>query len=213
MNIVAIADTHGFHEQVTVPAGDVLIVAGDICPQGTLQDIKKFGAWLQEQPCKHKIVVAGNHDKPFEVENDLARKLITKGMPGIIYLQDNAVKIEQVKFYGSPWTPTFMSWYFMANRGAAIQEKWAMIPENIDVLITHGPPATILDSVRGLPLGCDDLLERILQINPQYHVFGHIHEGSGSTRKNGTTFINASICDGQYRPINKPIDFEFSQYQ
>jgi len=207
MKIVTIADTHGFHKQVTVPAGDALIVAGDICPQGTLQDIKKFCAWLQKQPCKYKIVVAGNHDKPFELENQLARKLLTKEAPEIIYLQDNVVEIEKVKFYGSPWTPTFMNWYFMADRGAAIQKKWAAIPKDIDVLITHGPPATILDGVRGIPLGCDDLLKKVQQINPQYHVFGHIHEGYGTTIRNGTTFINASVCDGRYRPINKPVVF------
>lgn len=208
MKIIAIADTHGFHKQVTVPAGDVLVVAGDICPQGTLQDIKKFCTWLQEQPCKYKIVVAGNHDKPFELENDLARKLLTRGVSGIIYLQDSVVEIEQVKFYGSPWTPTFMNWYFMADRDAAIRKKWTMIPEDIDVLITHGPPATILDGARGLPLGCDDLLEKVLQIKPQYHVFGHIHEGYGSTRRNDTTFINASVCDGRYNPVNRPIVFD-----
>lgn len=203
-----IADIHGYQQLLTIPAGDVLVVAGDICPFGTIEEIKEFGIWLREQPCRHKIVVAGNHDAPFDHEHELAQDALTGGAPGIIYLQDSSVKIDDVKFYGSPWTPTFMEWHFMADRGAAIREKWAMIPEDTDVLITHGPPATILDKVRGIPLGCDDLLETVLRIRPKYHLFGHIHEEYGMTRRNNTTFINASICDGRFRPVNEPIVFD-----
>lgn len=208
MKIVAIADTHGYHELVDVPAGDVLLVAGDICPYGQLAEIDDFSTWLLEQPCKHKIVIAGNHDAPFQFNKDSAVQALTQGNPDITYLQDSSVNIEGVVFYGSPWTPTFMNWYFMTDRGATIREKWAMLPENPDVLITHGPPATILDNVRGIPQGCADLLERIQQINPKYNVFGHIHEGYGSTSRGSTEFINASVCDGRYRPINEPVVFD-----
>lgn len=96
----------------------------------------------------------------------------------------------------------------MADRGEVIREKWAKMPDSTDVLVTHGPPATILDGVRGIPQGCADLLEKVLHINPKYHVFGHIHEGYGGAKLNDTTFINASVCDGRYRPINKPVVFE-----
>lgn len=208
MKVVVIADTHGFQQRLTIPAGDVLVVAGDICPFGTLVEIKEFGNWLREQPCKHKIVVAGNHDAPFEHEQELAQDALIGGVPGIIYLQDSSVKIDDVKFYGSPWTPTFMDWHFMADRGAPIRGKWEMIPEDTDVLITHGPPSTILDKVRGVPLGCHDLLEMVLRIRPKYHLFGHIHQTYGTTRRNGITFINASVCDGRYRPVNEPIVFD-----
>jgi Icc-related predicted phosphoesterase len=209
MKIIPIADTHGLHHQVIVPSGDVLIVAGDICSYGTLAEVEEFGFWLQEQPCTHKIVIAGNHDKPFQSEKESAILALTQADPGIIYLQDSSVNIEGITFHGSPWTPTFMNWYFMVDRGLAIREKWAMIPENTDVLITHGPPATVLDNVRGISEGCVDLLERIIQIRPKYNVFGHIHEGYGSLMRGNITFFNASLCDGRYRPINKPVVFEF----
>ena len=208
MKVVVIADTHGFQQRLTIPVGDVLVVAGDICPLGTLEEIKEFGNWLREQPFKHKIVVAGNHDAPFEHEQELAQDALIGGAPGIIYLQDSSVKIDDVLFYGSPWTQTFMEWHFMADRGAPIRKKWAMIPENTDVLITHGPPCTILDKVRGIPLGCNDLLERVLHIHPRYHLFGHIHQTYGTTRRNGITFINASVCDGRYKPVNEPVVFD-----
>ncbi len=208
MKIIAIADTHGYHQLVDVPAGDVLLVAGDICSYGSLEDIEDFGTWLLDQPCRHKIVIAGNHDEPFQSNNDSALQALTRVDSNITYLEDSFVKIEEITFYGTPWTPTFMNWYFMANRGATIRKKWKMIPENTDVLITHGPPAAILDNVRGIPQGCADLLERIQQINPKYNVFGHIHEGYGRTRRNNTVFINASVCDGRYRPVNRPVVFE-----
>ncbi len=207
MKIIAIADTHGYHRLVEIPAGDVLLVAGDICSHGLLAEIKEFGTWLLEQPCKYKIVVAGNHDEPFQSEYASALQTISQDNPAIIYLQDSSIKIEGITFYGSPWTPTFMRWFFMADRGETIREKWAKIPDNTDVLITHGPPATILDNVGGFPEGCLDLLERVLQVNPKYNIFGHIHEGYGSIRRDNTIFINASMCDGLYRPINKPVVF------
>ncbi len=208
MRIIAIADTHGLHNQIKIPAGDVLLVAGDICSYGSLEEIEDFRTWLLDQPCKHKIVIAGNHDELFQSNNDSAVQVLTRADPNIIYLEDSSVIIEGVTFYGSLWTPTFMNWYFMADRGSTIREKWAMIPEDTDVLITHGPPAAILDNVRGIPQGCVDLLERIQQINPKYNVFGHIHEGYGSTRRENAVFINASVCDGRYRPINRPVVFE-----
>ena len=82
----------------------------------------------------------------------------------------------------------------MADRGAPIRNKWSMIPENTDVLITHGPPSTILDQVRGVPRGCYDLLEIVLHIRPKYHLFGHIHEDYGMSRRNNITFFNFALC-------------------
>ena len=207
MKIVVIADTHGYHQLLTIPAADVLLVAGDICSYGSLTDIEEFSTWLLNQPCEHKIVIAGNHDAPFQSNKSAAAQALTRGDSGITYLQDSSVKIGETVFYGSPWIPTFMNWYFMADRGAVIRRKWAMIPDNTDVLITHGPPATILDYVREVPQGCGDLLQRIFQVKPVFSVFGHIHEGYGRIRRGGVTFINASICDGRYMPSNKPVVF------
>jgi hypothetical protein len=43
------------------------------------------------------------------------------------------------KFYGSPYTPAFCEWAFQLNETDAI-EKWKKIPEDTEILITHGPP-------------------------------------------------------------------------
>lgn len=204
MKIVAIADIHGLHRQLAMPAGDILVAAGDICNRGTLDEVVDFALWLHQQPYKHKVVIAGNHDRIFEAENDLARTTLLASAPGTIYLQDTVITINDLRIYGTPWTPTFGNWFFMADRGPLIRDKWQTIPEGLDVLITHGPPATVLDAVQGLPLGCTDLFNRIMEVRPRYHIFGHIHEGYGTTIRKGMTFVNASICDHRYRAVNRP---------
>jgi Icc-related predicted phosphoesterase len=61
---------------------------------------------------------------------------------------------------------------------------------------------TILDFANGEHLGCADLWKRVQDIAPRVHAFGHIHEGSGDEERDGTIYVNASICDGAYRPVN-----------
>ena len=121
------------------------------------------------------------------------------------YLQDEAITIEGINFYGSPWQPWFYDWAFNLQRGDQIRAKWDLIPGNTDVLITHGPPLGFGDlTSAGERVGCKDLLEAVERIKPTLHVFGHIHEAVGTHSDGKTTFINASICDLSYRPVNKP---------
>ena len=61
--------------------------------------------------------------------------------------------------------------------------------------------------------GCRDLLNTVKEIKPKYHVFGHIHEEYGVFKSKSvfldkTTFINASILDGAYKRVNKPVVIE-----
>jgi len=207
MKIVAISDTHTFEHEIAVPDGDVLIHAGDATITGTVAEISAFAGWLESQPHKHKIIIAGNHDWLFERDPAQARSLIE---PWAHYLQDSTVEIDGIKFYGAPWQPRFGDWAFNVNRGRAIRSKWDLIPK-CDALITHGPPWGVLDYVKdGAPhLGCEELGEAVGRAKPQVHIFGHIHGGYGERRApNGIHFINASICDEAYKPVNKPIVFE-----
>jgi Icc-related predicted phosphoesterase len=83
-----------------------------------------------------------------------------------------------------------------------------MIPDYIDVLIAHGPPADILDKVtRGINVGCKDLKNKVQIIQPQYHIFGHIHESSGIKIEANTTFINVSVVNEHYKKVNDGFDF------
>ena len=209
MKIIALADTHGFHNQIVIPDGDVVIFAGDICQQRHLESLKEFSAFLYSLPHSHKIIIAGNHDFPFLDNYLMARKLIER-VPGAIYLQDNRFTIDGVNFYGSPWTSIFFNWAFMLAAKER-KQKWNLIPPDTDVLITHGPPAGVLDLVNGVPLGCSELLSAVKRVNPKYHIFGHIHECygiRGNLDDKQTTFVNASICNGLYQPDRIPFQLE-----
>lgn len=205
LRIVAISDTHTRHDRVRVPDGDVLVHAGDFTSVGELGDVASFDRFLGTLPHRHKIVIAGNHDFCFERTPERARALLTS----CIYLQDEAVTIEGVKFYGSPWQPWFFDWAFNLHRGAPIRKKWALIPAGTDVLVTHGPPRGHGDLTHdGEQAGCEDLLRRIQVLRPRVHIFGHIHEGAGVTRDEHTTYINASTCNLDYEPLNPPIVYD-----
>jgi Icc-related predicted phosphoesterase len=208
MRIVAISDTHTFEHQIVVPDGDVLIHSVDSTITGTPEEVMAFGLWLDSQPHKHKIFVAGNHDWLFERDPEQARYLIQ--FDGVHYLQDSSIEIDGIKFYGSPWQPRFGDWAFNVDRGEAIKQKWDQIPK-CDVLITHGPPWGALDYVQigQEHLGCEELLKAVGRVRPKLHIFGHIHGGYGKATISGIQFVNASICDEAYRSSNAPIVIDF----
>jgi Icc-related predicted phosphoesterase len=207
MRLVCVSDTHGYHDAMHVPDGDVLIHAGDLTRRGTLEEVRAAGAWLTKLPHKHKLVVAGNHDFLFERDPATARALFTHAT----YLEDEGVEIDGVRFYGSPYTPEFFNWAFMLPRGEALRAKWSRIPNDVDVLVTHGPPNKVLDrTVHGDHAGCEALAERVAELKPKLHVFGHIHEGYGIRDDGPTRYMNASICTFDYRPKNAPMVFELS---
>ncbi|HKX84397.1 MAG TPA: metallophosphatase domain-containing protein, partial [Pyrinomonadaceae bacterium] len=143
--IVCISDTHNCNEQIAVPEGDILIHSGDATIKGTDQEVIEFIRWFSRLPHKHKIFVAGNHDWFFELDNNYARRLLADS--NITYLQDSSTQIDDLKLYGSPWQPRFFDWAFNLDRGYELAEKWKLIPNDIDILITHGPPNGILDLV------------------------------------------------------------------
>src|SRR5690606_16887877 len=204
MKIIAISDTHGKHRDLIIPDGDALVHAGDISSRGTKQQVIDFLECFVEQNHAHKKYIAGNHDFLFEqAEFDEISRIIPDG---IMYLNDSSVVINGFKFWGSPITPWFNNWAFNRDRGADIKKHWDLIPNDTDVLITHGPPVGILDQTfYGKRTGCEDLLSRVHQVKPKYHIFGHIHEQYGNVTKAETTFVNASVLDDWYEMKNNPI--------
>ena len=201
MKIVTLSDTHERHKKLVIPEGDVLVVAGDVT-EGKLEwSAKAFNKWLGTLPFKHIVMIAGNHDWFFQKNPDEVKKVMTN----VTYLYESGCEIDGVKFWGSPWTPFFLNWAFNIPPGKE-EGFWKKIPDDVDVLITHGPPYGILDySVRNnISVGCVELGRRVMQIKPKVHIFGHIHYSYGIKLENGTTFVNTSICDEAYNPVNQP---------
>lgn len=213
MKFVLISDTHGLHDYLDVPDGDVLLHAGDCSKSGKHEQIEDFNRFLGELPHPHKIIIAGNHDFGFEQRPAETQALITNAT----YLEDEAVTINGVKIYGTPWQPEFHNWAFNLPRGAALKEKWDLIPADTDILITHGPPKNIGDrTFMGKHVGCDELTKRVKEIQPKIHLFGHIHENAGQWQMDDTLYINASMVPGPMsvmRRVRQPIVLEYSSLQ
>ena len=198
-----LSDTHGRHESVVVPQCDILVHCGDFSTFGKAADIVNFANWFEQQP-GIKVAVAGNHDWLFEKQPDAARFIFASR--GIQYLQDQVIDICGAKFYGSPWQPWFNNWAFNLTRNSEeLRQKWAAIPDDTDVLISHCPPRGVLDpDLWGNPTGCELLRERVDVIKPKIHTFGHLHSGAGMFRTENTIFVNAAIVGEDYRVVNEP---------
>lgn len=212
MRIVCMSDTHGGHEEVVVPEGDVLIHAGDFCSRGEANDMASFWRWWLRLPHKIKVVVPGNHDLVAESNPLLARRLFDDFGSDHHYLtHDFRYVVGLGLIWGSPITPAFGNWAFQKPRsGDEIRAHWERIPESLSILITHGPPNGILDRTsyrlaQGESVGCEHLADAVFRRKPKLHVFGHIHEGHGVIEKNGTIFVNASIMDKDYEIANNPV--------
>lgn len=223
MKVCAISDTHNRHSKIVIPECDLLIHCGDATFQGTPSELKNFAEWLNEQEAGHIVIIPGNHERGWENNYEAGCDIIREACPAVHILNDNEVHIEGLTIWGSPVTPFFHSWAWNRARserlepwhGPYIKKHWDLIPENIDILVTHGPPYGILDEVKYVDqfsydppkfVGCEDLLTRVKEVKPRFHFFGHIHGGYGEHHADGTSFYNASTCDEMYAPVNKPIE-------
>ena len=199
MKIWHISDTHTYHDLLKVPrAIDMVIHSGDCSnprdPYNNEPEVREFIDWYKELSPKYKIYVAGNHDSSIE------KKLVTKKDfedNGIIYLENDYVTIEGLKIFGSPYTPNFGNWSFMRDRNKLDRFWCDAIHDDTDIVITHGPPKGILDISENRDhqlefCGDKSLLNKLLQVQPAYHLFGHIHN-SGDIINAGLQKL--SICD------------------
>lgn len=206
LKVCCISDTHGMFREAVIPKCDILIHAGDITAYGRPAEIVDFNLWLGSlHQVKHKVVIAGNHDACLQ-EDIRTHSIFTN----VHYLQNSSVELEGLTIFGSPMTPTFYNWFFMADRGEEIKQYWDRIPK-CDILVTHGPAWGTLDQITKpfyqAHLGCEELAYAVERVKPKYHIFGHIHSSHGKIKKGKTTYINASLLDESYKMVYEPICF------
>lgn len=214
MKIDCISDLHG--EYPTLQGGDLLIVAGDLTGSDNVIQYAHFSTWLHRQNYKKKVLISGNHDGyleklGFENVEDVYCSI------GIDYLFDSGIEFEGLKIWGSPWSKLFkgINPHCTAFTGdeELLASKYALIPDDIDILITHEPPFGTLDykvlfDGTHFHLGSTALREALDTRFPnlKLHVFGHIHEAYGIHIDDiEHTSINASYMNGDYEAVNKPI--------
>jgi predicted phosphohydrolase len=207
VRVVCLTDTHHQFESLRVPDGDLLLHAGDHSRRGTVEELLAASQWLRALPHRHKVILAGNHDFCLREAGTTGPEMFE----GMTYLLDQATEVEGLRIYGSPWTPKFGGeWAYQVQRGQELAKIWERIPDNTQLLITHGPPAGIGDlTLRGERAGCQDLLDRVLQVKPLLHLFGHIHEGYGTVRQGETWFVNGCNCAFGYAYIQPAHVFDW----
>lgn len=216
LHIVSISDTHRLHNQIQIPECDILIHSGDYSFYGEWLETVDFLQWFADQPAKHKIFIAGNHEQTLDPLHDKRNPEIqelVKSWPGLIYLQDSGIEIEGKYIYGTSYTPYFFDWGFNGiasndpeKRGSKhLIDVYAAIPDHTSILITHGPCINILDKNRkGQHCGSLDLLNRAQKLEHlDLLVFGHIHHSRGSWSNipgfaPSATLLNASSTDDSY---------------
>ena len=202
MTITFISDTHNKHKQIQdLPGGDLLIHAGDISSMGHKHEIQQFCKWFDSLTNYTSVVfIAGNHDFGFEKRPEESMEIVNS-YKWINYLQDNHLSF-------GPDMETLVN---LPKNGWELDQKWNDIPEDTDILITHGPAFGILDTIAGQyeNLGCQLLTNRIKKIKPKIHVCGHIHSGRGYVFDGDTHFFNASVLDEQYQYTQKPLTVEW----
>ncbi len=141
--------------------------------------------------------------------------LVKREFPELVYLNDSNIVVDGIKFHASPVSPRFFNWAFNRDRGEDIKRHWDMIPPDIDVLITHGPPYGYCDEAYRVgyniteKVGCRDLLDATLRVAPKLHLFGHIHYSGGRSHvAPKTTYANVSVLNEQYLVEYKPMIFD-----
>jgi Icc-related predicted phosphoesterase len=193
-----------------MPQGDVLVHAGDLTNEGIPAEIFETFAWLSKQPYQRVLCVPGNHDWALAKLEQLPRVLRSK-FPNVELLMDSEAVVNGLRVYGSPWQPFFNNWAFNFLPGPAgirqAEEKWAQIPDDTAILITHGPAYGILDeTLRRKHVGCVALKHRIAKLsNLRLYIGGHIHEAYGAEKHGDVLYVNACTCDSHYWPTQPPI--------
>jgi Icc-related predicted phosphoesterase len=211
MKCVAISDLHNKINELDLPEADLLLIAGDLTGRGSIPELVAFNKDLFAIKDRYRLgilAIPGNHDRHAERDFNYTKNELLTNVK--YFIHHESVVIEGIKFFGSGYSPEFGGWSFSVSRGKDAASKWSQIPDDTDILITHGPPYGLLDEadIFSGHLGCQDLSDRVLKVKPKAHVFGHIHGGYGIKEFNGTTFINAASLNDNYKPINPPIEFE-----
>lgn len=222
--LVAISDSHMMHKHLEIPECDILVHTGDFSRRGKFFEVRDFMWWFEKQPARYKVCIAGNHELSFDpTQNKYSatiRDMLAKHKD-IIYLENEAVKIEGIKFYGTPWSPHFCDWAFNGlrdkdvpfERGRALTEIYSHIPEDTNILLCHAPPYDLVDrNLEGRRCGSVEM-RKVVDKMPLLWLYlcGHIHEARGVEESAGTTFANVCSLGRDYKTIQSPVIFELDE--
>jgi hypothetical protein len=231
MHIVALSDLHGFLP--AIPPCDLLIVAGDVCPdrfgpflaardphQQHVWFDREVRPWLAAASATHRVLTWGNHDWCGQTGDFRADSPANAASTALQILVDEGTTVPlpeggSLSIWATPWSNTIMRWAFMKDP-ADLAPVYAEIPAGTDILVSHQPPYGYGDQVpsptsRGVErLGSRELLAAIERVRPRVVISGHIHAGFGRYEHQGIPIYNVSVVDEAYRLTNAPTVIELS---
>lgn len=183
MRILQLSDTHNQHARLAeLPEADVVVHCGDFTENGTEEEVLDFLNWFAGLPYPHKLFVTGNHDLCLWDAEGI------EDLPdGMHFLQDRGCVIDGVRFFG-----------------LAYNHPESLIPDGVDVLLTHEPPVMLLDKSAGTHWGNAPLRRRVLEVKRRYHLYGHAHEDWGVMKMEGIVFSNGALLDNCNRLCRRP---------
>lgn len=224
MKLHFISDTHNNHRKVKVPECDILFHCGDWSAGiGNEKDTLNFIEWLDKQPARYKIVIPGNHEVNFS-RNAEEQQFLFDSVQSLYLLNDSSITVEGLNIYGLPWTPTFgHGWAYNAANDRVeaahlmipyIGDIYDKIPEDTDILLTHGPAYGILDltphSSYDRRAGCATLTNHLSNNKRlKIHAFGHLHHCGGHSLKVKEDFMG----DTNYIAVNAAVLDDFYKYK
>lgn len=212
VHIVASSDFHGTLPEI--PECDILLIGGDICPEGSLAQQAAwlndpFRKWLLSVKACEIVGIAGNHDLIFEG----AEHLVPSGL-NWHYLKDSTIELSGLKIYGTPWQLPF--WGAFNLEEVKLAEKYQNIPKDIDILLSHSPAFGIFDevplhdAVNYVHTGSKALLNKALEIKPKLFICGHVHCSTGITKFNDIIFANVALLNDAMEVSHPPVAFDIA---
>ena len=230
MKILATSDLHGNFSDLNFDNIDIVVIAGDFA------ELKGGGKWhwydqkkwinkkfipmVEKHPSTQFCIVPGNHDMIFDTH-------YTKLYPEIDYrieypsnvhiLIDKMVEINGIKIYGTPWIPIISYRWAFESSNEKLKYNFGMIPDNVDILITHTPPHISNDCLidRSIQWGANEafgsteLAQAIFEKSPKYVFCGHIHSGTHEcVNFNNSKIFNVSRVDERYEIAYEPTIIE-----
>jgi Icc-related predicted phosphoesterase len=201
VKICIISDTHELESEVEISPCDLLIHCGDWSFFGrSIRAMEAFNDWLGEQPARHKVITAGNHEYPVAAHPDRWRRR----MSNATLLLNESANIAGVRIWGSPVT-RFEGGAFGIGDEAVREKLYSAISEGTDILVTHQPPLGVHDRDQG----CPALRRGVIRVKPRLHCYGHIHAAYGTQATKNTLFVNAALLDPYWAPSRRPILLDF----
>ncbi|KAJ4325873.1 hypothetical protein N0V94_000435 [Neodidymelliopsis sp. IMI 364377] len=218
ISCLILSDTHNkwpYAAEDPAPSVDVFIHCGDLTQYGGLPSFKRAIDNIKSIDAELKIIIAGNHD--MDLDQDWIHKYaededdIKTGIDCLSFMK--AQKEHRIHFleegshsftledgrsftvYATPYTPKFGEFAFLYEKGEdRFNEGMHIMPEGVDIVVSHGPPAFSAHSDykldvnrQGEHCGCEKLADAIRRARPKLCCFGHIHKGRGVIKMDWVT--------------------------